>query len=171
MNLGLNEIFAVIDKVKCAELEGFEYSDVDMKIKIRNRGGRNINRDYRRVNEKCTDEFGYYGESVKITAEKKQEISAIRKEDRNQENETVSSGEMIFVESPMVGTFYAAPSEGAEPFVSVGDKVKKGQVIGIIEAMKLMNEIEAGEDGIVEEILVENEQLVEFGQPLVKLRK
>ena len=71
----------------------------------------------------------------------------------------------------MVGTFYAAPSEGAEPFVSVGDKVKKGQVIGIIEAMKLMNEIEAGEDGIVEEILVENEQLVEFGQSLLKIRK
>lgn len=73
------------------------------------------------------------------------------------------------VKSPLVGTFYAAKAEGEAPYVSVGDKVTKGQVIGIIEAMKLMNEIEAEADGTVAEILVENEQLVEYGQPLIRL--
>ncbi|NLK26938.1 MAG: acetyl-CoA carboxylase biotin carboxyl carrier protein [Clostridiales bacterium] len=68
--------------------------------------------------------------------------------------------------SPMVGTFYAAPSPEKPPFVKVGDKVKKGQTLCIIEAMKLMNEIESDYDGEVVKILVNNEQMVEFGQPL-----
>ena len=71
--------------------------------------------------------------------------------------------------SPMVGTFYRAPSPGAKPFVEVGDTVKKGQVVCIIEAMKLLNEVEADADGVVKEICVENGQPVEFGQPLFLL--
>ncbi|MEJ2769628.1 acetyl-CoA carboxylase biotin carboxyl carrier protein [Mycetohabitans sp. B46] len=70
------------------------------------------------------------------------------------------------VTSPMVGTFYRAPSPGADPFVQVGDSVKEGQTICIIEAMKLLNEIEADKTGVVKEILVENGQAVEYGQPL-----
>lgn len=68
--------------------------------------------------------------------------------------------------SPMVGTFYRAPSPGADPFVKVGDTVKKGQVVCIIEAMKLLNEVEADMDGTVKEVCVENGQPVEFGQLL-----
>ncbi len=74
------------------------------------------------------------------------------------------------MKSPLVGTFYCAPSEGADPYVKVGDVVKKGQVLGIVEAMKLMNEIESEFDGEVVEILVENEQMVEYGQPLFVIR-
>ena len=70
------------------------------------------------------------------------------------------------VKSPLVGTFYAAPSPEAETFVKKGDTVKKGQVLGIVEAMKLMNEIESEYDGVVEEILIGNEDMVEYGQPL-----
>ena len=70
------------------------------------------------------------------------------------------------VTSPMVGTFYRAPNPGAEPFVKVGDQVEAGQTLGIIEAMKLLNEIEAETSGTVKEICVENAQPVEFGQPL-----
>lgn len=70
------------------------------------------------------------------------------------------------VKSPLVGTFYAAPAEDAEPFVKVGDSVKEGQVLAIVEAMKLMNEIESDFTGTVKEILVENGQAVEYGQPL-----
>ncbi len=83
--------------------------------------------------------------------------------------DTAEKAEGTVITSPLVGTFYAAKAEGEAPFISVGDTVKKGQVIGIVEAMKLMNEIEAESDGTVAEILVENEQLVEFGQPLVRL--
>jgi len=70
------------------------------------------------------------------------------------------------VKSPFVGTFYSAPSPGADVFVELGKRVKKGDTLCIIEAMKLMNEIEAERDGTITEILVDNEQLVEFDQPL-----
>ena len=68
--------------------------------------------------------------------------------------------------SPMVGTFYAQPAPDKPPYVSVGDMVKKGQTVCIIEAMKLMNEIESEVEGKIIECLVENEEMVEFGQPL-----
>ncbi|HEY1608613.1 MAG TPA: acetyl-CoA carboxylase biotin carboxyl carrier protein [Paraburkholderia sp.] len=70
------------------------------------------------------------------------------------------------VTSPMVGTFYRAPSPGADPFVQIGDTVKEGQTLCIIEAMKLLNEIESDVAGVVKEILVDNGQAVEYGQPL-----
>lgn len=70
------------------------------------------------------------------------------------------------INSPMVGTFYRAPSPGAKPFADVGQKVKAGDTVCIIEAMKLLNEIETEYDGVIKEILVENGQQVEFGQPL-----
>ncbi len=71
------------------------------------------------------------------------------------------------VKSPMVGTFYRSPSPGAKPFVEVGDTVKSGDIICIIEAMKLLNEIECDKDGVINSILVENGQPVEYGEPLV----
>jgi len=70
------------------------------------------------------------------------------------------------VKSPMVGTFYRTPSPDAKPFVEIGQSVKEGQIICIIEAMKLMNEIECDKSGVVSAILVENGQPVEYGQPL-----
>ena len=70
------------------------------------------------------------------------------------------------VKSPMVGTFYRASSPGAKPFAEVGDAVKAGQPVCIIEAMKIMNEIESDQDGTITKILVENGQPVEYGQPL-----
>lgn len=70
------------------------------------------------------------------------------------------------IRSPFVGTFYASPSPDAEPFAKVGQKVKKGDVLCIVEAMKLMNEIEAETDGIVAEVLVQNGQPVEYNQPI-----
>jgi len=71
------------------------------------------------------------------------------------------------VKSPMVGTFYRAASPGAKPFVEVGDSVEVGDTLCIIEAMKLMNEIESDKSGVVKQVLAENGQPVEFGQPLV----
>lgn len=70
---------------------------------------------------------------------------------------------------PMVGVFYSASAPDAEPYVKVGSKVNKGDVVCIIEAMKLMNEITATESGTIEEILIENGQIAEYGQPLFKL--
>ena len=70
----------------------------------------------------------------------------------------------------MVGTFYESSSPKANPFVKVGDRVKKGDVLCIIEAMKLMNEIESEYDGEIVEVCVKNEEMVEFGKPLFKIK-
>jgi acetyl-CoA carboxylase biotin carboxyl carrier protein len=72
--------------------------------------------------------------------------------------------------SPIVGTFYTAPSPDAEPFVAVGDRVRRGQVLCIVEAMKLMNEIESDVAGVIVEVLPKNAQPVEFGEPLFAIR-
>ena len=84
------------------------------------------------------------------------------------EQKEIKKAEGNVVKSPLVGTFYSASSPDSAPFVKVGDTVKKGQVLGIVEAMKLMNEIESEFDGVVKEIQIENEQVVEYGQRCVR---
>ena len=76
---------------------------------------------------------------------------------------------LVEIKSPMVGTFYSAPEPGAEPYVKAGTRIATGQVVCIIEAMKIMNEIEAEVAGVVREVLVENAQPVEFGQLLFRV--
>lgn len=121
--------------------------------------------------------FSYEGEGGRITMEAGRAQKGILLQAEKMENvpvsvkpekETAPEGE--YITSPMVGTFYAAPGEDAAPYISVGDVLHKGQVVGIVEAMKLMYEIESPYDGTVEEILVGNETMVGFGQELVKVR-
>lgn len=114
--------------------------------------------------------FEYEEGGVKVQMEKPEVVqaapvlagSAVQAEER-------AAGDNV-VTCPLVGIFYAAPEEGAEPFVKVGDTVKKGQTLAIVEAMKLMNEIESEVDGVVTEVLAENGQAVEFGQELFRIR-
>ena len=122
---------------------------------------------------------GIQDNTIKLESKKQQKFKFIvnNTDDSEEESkdgvsqETLSSQEdkYVTIESPMVGTFYAAPSEDGDPFVKVGDEIAKGQPVCIVEAMKLMNEIEAETDGTVAEILVTNGQMVEFGQPLMKI--
>ena len=91
---------------------------------------------------------------------KKEDISASSKEEENYN----------LVKSPMVGTFYSKPSPKAEAFVKVGDKVKKGDVVCIVEAMKLMNEVESEFDGEVVEVCCKDDEMVEYGQTLIKIK-
>ncbi|MBQ9989672.1 MAG: acetyl-CoA carboxylase biotin carboxyl carrier protein [Lachnospiraceae bacterium] len=88
------------------------------------------------------------------------EVTTERKEERGEE-----------IKAPFVGTFYSAPSPDKEPFVTPGQQVKKGDVVGIIEAMKLMNEIVAPMDGVIEAILVEDGSMVEYNQALMTVKK
>lgn len=97
---------------------------------------------------------------------KEQETSLVKTE----KEEVLEDENYKLVKSPMVGTFYASSSPEKEPFVKVGDKVHKGQVLCIVEAMKLMNEIESEFDGEIVEILVNNEDIVEYGTPLFKIK-
>jgi acetyl-CoA carboxylase biotin carboxyl carrier protein len=84
--------------------------------------------------------------------------------------ETETGGDIWTVTSPMVGVFYTAPAPDQKPYVSVGDHVNAGDVLCIIEAMKMMNEITAEKSGVITEICVGNKQIVEYGHPLFRLR-
>ncbi len=86
-------------------------------------------------------------------------------------DEEVTAEEGLHIlRSPIVGTFYTSPSPDADPYVRVGDRVKTGQVLCIVEAMKLMNEIESDEDGVIEKVFPKNAQPVEYGEPLFAIR-
>lgn len=147
MQFELEEILTVIDKVKDTELASFEYQDADTRIKIK--GPK---------------------QAVVYTEEKPVKAKAPKAAQQQEQQPAAEDENSTYITSPMVGTFYTAPEEGAEPFVQKGDSITRGQVVGIIEAMKLMNEVEADCEGVIEEVLVENEQMVEFGQPLFRIR-
>lgn len=124
------------------------------------------------VSHSGLSKFAYEENGVRIQMEKPEtvqtQVTSVTPEAAVQPEEETAG---YAVTCPLVGIFYAAPEEGAEPFVKVGDRVKKGQTLAIVEAMKLMNEIESDFDGVVTEVLAENGQAVEFGQELFRIRQ
>lgn len=154
----INQIITLIQAVSESNLTGFCLEEGNIKLQL----------------EKTLNNSMIIKESPEINKSQEvkcQEITKIETflepQAEIKQEETLLKGEPVT--SPLVGTFYTSASPELEPFVKVGDCVKKGQVLGIIEAMKLMNEIESEKDGVVEAILVENEQMVEYGQPLFSI--
>ena len=137
------QLIQLIDAVSASDLTGFRYEENGVKL--------HLTKKEKKI--------------LKVTGECEPDI---RQTDEKSSSENLS-GKII--ESPLVGTFYASPSEGEEAFVKVGDTVQKGQTLAIIEAMKLMNEIESEWDGKIAEVFVENEQAVEYGQPLFRIEQ
>lgn len=142
----LENLLKLIETVSASELTGFQYEENGVKI------------DMSKKKEKLQvvqsePELIFAGKTVSSMDETVKE--------ENTEGEVVTS--------PLVGTYYEAPAEDVEAFVKVGDRVKKGQTLAIIEAMKLMNEIESEYDGVIKEIMVKNGQPVEYGQPLFRI--
>lgn len=127
------------------------------------------------VSDSSITGFKYEKDGVKLSLKKEavqqvveyqgEHVDKVIVTEKNVEKEL--SGNIIT--SPLVGRFYVAPAEDAAPFVTVGDNVKKGQTVAIVEAMKLMNDIESDFDGVVAEVLVENGDTVEYGQPLFRI--
>ena len=120
-----------------------------------------------------TDELVFSKNEAKLVAEaspapQAQTTPAVEVVSETSASESVVEGDLV--ESPLVGVAYLAAGPDKSNFVSVGDTVKKGQTLVIIEAMKVMNEIPAPKDGVVTEILVENEEMVEFGKGLVRIK-
>ena len=120
-----------------------------------------------------TDELVFSKNEAKLVAEaspapQAQTTPAVEVVSESSASESVAEGDLV--ESPLVGVAYLAAGPDKPNFVSVGDTVKKGQTLVIIEAMKVMNEIPAPKDGVVTEILVENEEMVEFGKDLVSIK-
>lgn len=106
--------------------------------------------------------------AVPTVAPQAQTTPAVEAVSESNTTESVAEGDLV--ESPLVGVAYLAARPDKPNFVSIGDTVKKGQTLVIIEAMKVMNEIPAPKDGVVTEILVENEEMVEFGKGLVRIK-
>lgn len=114
---------------------------------------------------------GNHSSSNSSSSEPKVEKQVVKQEiPQLKEDISIIDDQSYIVKSPMVGTFYGSSSPDSPAFVKVGDRIEKGQIICIIEAMKIMNEIEADVTGEVLDILVNNEDVVEYGQPLMKVR-
>ncbi|MCI6044835.1 acetyl-CoA carboxylase biotin carboxyl carrier protein [bacterium] len=144
-------LITLIREVSSSELTDFSMKDGDFKISMGKREKKMIVTSQEGTAVVSSEKF-ISAEDVKTAEEEK----------------TVISGNQV--KAPLVGTYYSASAPDAEPFVQIGDTVKKGQTLGIIEAMKLMNEIESEYDGVVEDILVENGQMVEYGQVLFVIK-
>lgn len=152
------QILQLIDHVSDSKLTSFQYESDSVKLSM-----------------KCGKETKIIAGDVDISAAGGAAVlplagTASASATEQESSQTQKEPEGNLVKSPLVGTFYAAPAEDAEPFVKVGDHVKKGQILAIVEAMKLMNEIESDFDGEVAEIYVENAQAVEYGQLLFRIR-
>ena len=142
----LKQILQLIDAVSGSSLDKFEYEEDGSKLSL---------------------EKGKEPVVMTQAAEHAEMSQMLRTEPEVQQEEKEPGGQIV--KSPLVGTFYAAPAEDAEPFVKTGDKVTQGQVLAIVEAMKLMNDIESEYEGEIAEIYVANGQGVEYGQPLFRI--
>ncbi|MDO4295155.1 MAG: acetyl-CoA carboxylase biotin carboxyl carrier protein [bacterium] len=162
--MDIQTVLTLIQAVSDSNLTGFELEEGNLRLTLKRENGTVAASS---VLNSGTEKREKKNEVVK--EEQPQAAPSVEQAEAPKASETVSIASDKVVVSPLVGIFYSSPSPDAPPFVKVGDTVKKGQVIGIIEAMKLMNEIESEYDGVVEAILVENEDVVEYGQPLFRI--
>ena len=157
--MNLKEILELIDKVADRGIAGVEIEQAGTKVRI----------EGKTAQPQVIHSF--VGTDVKSDAQLMPSIPlhalppAAQPQAAEKPAETKASNLHVMT-SPIVGTYYSAPSPDADPFVTVGARVRKGQVLCIIEAMKLMNEIESDVDGVIREIYPSNAQAVEFGEPL-----
>jgi len=154
--MDLKEIKQIVDLMKRSELTEFEIEEQDFKLRICRDNGQRA--EAAPAPGATNPPMPVPQAPVTIHADKPAETA---KEDAS----------VSVVKSPMVGTFYRAPSPDSKPFVDVGTKVTDDTVVCIIEAMKVMNEINAELSGTVSEILVENGEAVEYGQPMFKVKR
>jgi acetyl-CoA carboxylase biotin carboxyl carrier protein len=155
--LNLKEILELIDKVADRGIAGVEIEQAGTKVRI----------EGKTAQPQVIHSF--VGADVKSDAQLMSSIPmhALPPAAQGEKSAAPAAPSNLHIlTSPIVGTFYSAPSPDADPFVRIGDRVKKGQVLCIIEAMKLMNEIESDVDGVIREIYPQNAQAVEFGEPL-----
>ncbi|MCD6517992.1 MAG: acetyl-CoA carboxylase biotin carboxyl carrier protein [Candidatus Aminicenantes bacterium] len=148
------EISKLIDLLEKRNLLDFELETEGFKIKI--------SREHKLPEVK---------EATVTTEHLKSDQKNEKKETIEEKKDKSTDNNLHFITSPMVGTFYRAPDPSSPPFVEIGEDIKKNQTLCIIEAMKLMNEIESDIDGIIEDIYVKNGNPVEYGQKLFSVKK
>lgn len=161
--LKIQEIRELIRLIDHSSIEEFTYETDDAKIKMKKSnssklgGSQEVNNPSKKVINPVPE--------VAVPTTEATEVVAENEKDPN-DNNVIETLDMHKIQSPMVGTFYRAPSPERDPYVKVGDDIKGDTVVCIVEAMKLFNEIEAEITGEIVEILVEDGELVEYGQPL-----
>ncbi|MEE1242993.1 acetyl-CoA carboxylase biotin carboxyl carrier protein [Frisingicoccus sp.] len=147
-----NQLIQLVETVAASGLNEFDYEEGDMKLHLGRKAPKMVKVAESSISNNIVEKVDVLTEMV--------EPSSV---------ETKAQGTAVV--SPIVGVFYAASSPEAEPFVKVGDRIQKGQVIGIVEAMKLMNEIESDVSGVVTEICVADGEGVEYGQSLIRVQE
>jgi len=172
----IQEIREMIKLVDDSSIEVLEIEESNSKILIRRSIGtaqlreiNTVNTQALPVNAETTVVIPSYTNNEISTGLVQVDATTDLVKDNSQKNDEIKNLSKIV--SPMVGTFYRAPGVDAEPFVKIGDKVEKTTMVCILEAMKLFNEIEAEMDGEIVDVLVENGQLVEYGQPLFLVKQ
>jgi acetyl-CoA carboxylase biotin carboxyl carrier protein len=155
--LTFDQIKELIDLVWERKLQGVEIERSGFRLKI---DGRTVSATVNPA-PAVGEAAGAGGKAAPVEVETDEEATP---------EDVAESEGLSLLRSPIVGTFYTSPAPDADSYVRVGDPVKKGQVLCIVEAMKLMNEIESDEDGVVEKIFPKNAQPVEYGEPLFAIR-
>lgn len=150
----IEDVISLIKAVSESNIDSFEYREGDTCISIKGQPVES-SKIVTTIKEVPVEEVVVRSEAAVTTNAAKEEAAP--------------APEGHVINSPLVGMFYAAPAAGEQPFVKIGSTVKKGQVLAIIEAMKMMNEIESDVDGVVTNIFVSNEKPVEYGQPLFEI--
>ena len=164
--MNFNEVKELIQLINSSELAFFEYETNDDHIKM----DKSLNRksldicEKEMVKEINTESVKEVGNNISVNV-------ATDSSEIHTQNETNTNDDFAIVTSPMVGTFYSSPSPESENFVIEGSQVKKGDTLCIIEAMKLMNEIESEYNGEIVECLIKDGDMVEYGQPLFKIKE
>jgi len=162
--MDFNNIKELITLISNSNLNEFELEKDSLKIKMSKGASGEVRIiSNERINELPKEEKEVAVEAVTSNVQVKEEIV----DDKNIEDDS----NFEYINSPIVGTYYASPSPDDPAFVKVGDMVSKGQPLCIIEAMKLMNEITAEISGEIVEILVKNEDMVQYDQPIIKIRR
>lgn len=162
--MDFNGIKEIIEKVNSSDIAYFEYKTSDGHLTLDKSLTRNVLAKSVEVTEGIIEKNNI--ESTEKVVNKVEKINKVSEENQVNEDE-----DLTIVKAPMVGTFYSKPSPESDAFVNVGDTVKKSDVLCIVEAMKLMNEIESEVSGEIKAILVKDGDMVEYGQPLFKIKE
>ncbi len=169
--MDFNGIKELIETVNSSDIAYFEYKTNDGHIKMDKSLTRNLTEASSNSKEIIIKDEKETKASVVNTSNENKNISQTQSINK-EENKPLEDNENLYiVKSPMVGTFYSSPSPDKDAFVRVGDKVNASSILCIIEAMKLMNEIESEVNGTIKEILVKDGEMVEYGQPLFKIKE
>jgi acetyl-CoA carboxylase biotin carboxyl carrier protein len=165
MKLDHEDLNRLIEKISTSDIQEFSLEGEDFKLEIK----RNLI-DQNQLTNASTNNISFDRRSIANQTSIKENESLVSEPEASQAP-LPSRSDLTEITSPMVGTFYRAAAPGEEPFVEVGNNVKVGQTICILEAMKLMNEIESEFNAEIVEILVENGTPVEFGQVLMRVKQ